>query len=69
MNSLRKITVKQPGRRGLDVTEVDIAEANRIIKEVVQWGSIVIDGKTREIIWEIGLDVDEIEIVEMLAGG
>lgn len=65
----RKIKVYQLGRKGLEATEVDIDEAKQIIEVAASWGSIVIDVETKEIIWDIGPDVNEIEVVDMLAGG
>jgi hypothetical protein len=65
----RKIKVYQLGRKGLEYTEVDIEEAKQIIKVAASWGSIVIDLETKEIIWDIGPDTNEIEVVDMLAGG
>ncbi len=63
------IRVRQPDRRGITVTEVTVDEANKIIKDVADWGALVLDAKTKEIIWEVGPDSEEIEVIEMLQGG
>jgi len=32
-------------------------------------GGLVADGKTNEVIWQIGSDVEEIIVLEMMLGG
>ena len=44
-------------------------EARLILEEAATLGCIVTDGKTREVIWEIGAEVEEIVILGMLGGG
>ncbi len=65
----RTIRVRRPDRRGMTVTHVSVEEANQIIRDVAEWGAIVLDKKTNEIIWEVGPESEEIEVVEMLQGG
>jgi hypothetical protein len=65
----RKIRVRQPDRKGISITEVTVEEANNIIKDVTEWGALVLDAKTKETIWEVGPESDEIEVIEMLQGG
>jgi trimethylamine:corrinoid methyltransferase-like protein len=65
----RKIKVRQLGRNGMEVKEVGFDEARLILEEAATLGCIVTDGKTREVIWEIGAEVEEIVILGMLGGG
>ena len=65
----RKIKVRQLGRNGMEVKEVGLDEARLILEEAATLGCIVTDGKTREVIWEIGAEVEEIVILGMLGGG
>lgn len=65
----RTIRVQELGRRGIEVKEVELDEAKRILEDAATWGSIVVDAKSREIIWEIGPGVEEIVILETLGGG
>jgi hypothetical protein len=66
---LRKIKVRQLGRNGMEVKEVGLDEARLILEEAATLGCIVTDGKTQEVIWEIGAEVEEIVILGMLGGG
>jgi hypothetical protein len=51
--------------------EVTVAEAERILKEVYSdpGGGLVADGKTNEVISQIGPDVKDIVVLEMMIGG
>ena len=66
---VRKIKVHQLGRKGMEVQEVGLDEARLILEEAANLGCIVTDGKTQEVIWEIGAEVEEIMILGMLGGG
>ena len=65
----RLVKVHEVGRKGLEIREVELDEARRILRDATSWGSIVINAKNREIIWDIGPDIEEIEIVDMVGGG
>jgi len=51
--------------------EVTVAEAKGILNEVYNdpLGGLVADGKTKEVISQIGPDVEEIVVLEMMIGG
>jgi len=51
--------------------EVSVEEAKRILDETynVPFSGLVADGKTNEVIWQIGPDVEEIIILEIMLGG
>ncbi len=65
----RMIKVRTLGK-GM-VEEVDLLEAEKILKRVYNdpIGGFAVDAKTREIIWQIGPDVNEIIILEHWLGG
>ncbi len=51
--------------------EVTVAEAKRILDKTYSdpLGGLVADGKTNEVISQIGSDVEEIIVLEMMIGG
>ncbi len=57
------------GRRGMETKEVGLDEAKLILEDAITGGWIVADAKTREVIWEIGPEVEEIMIIGVLTGG
>lgn len=65
----RTIKVRTLGREG--IREVDLEEAERIVEGIYNdpVGGLVVDGKSREIIWKIGTDVEEIIVLEQWLGG
>jgi len=67
----RMIKMHILGRNGLEIKEVDLQEAERILKETYAdpLGGLVADGKTREIIWGIGPDVEELFVIDQMIGG
>ncbi len=65
----RTIKVHQMGRKVTEVEEVELAEAKLILEDAATWGWLVANAKTREVIWEIGPEVEEIMIFGMLGGG
>ncbi len=66
---MRTIRVHQMGRSGMEVREVGLDEAERILEDAAIWGWSVADAKTEEIIWKIEPDVTEIMVIGMLGGG
>ena len=66
---MRTVKVHRLSRRGMEVEEVDLTEAEEILEEANTWGWIIADARTQEIIWEIGPNVEEIMIIGMLGGG
>lgn len=65
----RIIKVHQMGRRGMEIKEVGLDEAKLILEDATAGGWVVADAKTREVIWEITPEVEEIMIIGTLAGG
>ena len=52
-----------------ETTEVDRTEAVRLVKEAYFNGRLVINNRTGYILEEVGPEVEEILIVNMVAGG
>jgi hypothetical protein len=67
----RTIKVHIFGRHGLEIKEVSLKEAKRILRETYAdaMGGLVADRKTGKVIWEIGPDVEELSIVDHMIGG
>ena len=67
----RTIKVHILGRKGQEVREVSLEEAERILKETYTdpMGGLVVNRKTGEVIWEIGPDVEELSIMDQMIGG
>ncbi|MFC1932866.1 hypothetical protein ACFLXU_04470 [Chloroflexota bacterium] len=67
----RMIKVHIMGRNGTEIKEVNLQEAERILTETYAdpLGGLVSDNRTGEVIWEIGLDVEEIFVVDHMIGG
>jgi hypothetical protein len=59
------------GRNGLEIKEVNLEEAERILKETYAdpLGGLVADKRTGEVIWEISPNVEELFIVDQMIGG
>ena len=68
----RTIKVHIAGAHGWEIREVDLQEAQSILEATYadDSGGLVADAKTREVIWQIGPDIEEIVIIpEMLGAG
>ena len=67
----RMIKVHVFGRNGLEKKEVNLQEAERILKETYAdpLGGLVTDSRTGEVIWEIGPEVDELFVMDIMIGG
>ena len=69
----RMIRVRRETADGWQVTEADVEEAQRILEATYadDSGGLVVDGKTQQVIWLIGPDVEEIVIMPelLIAGG
>ncbi len=67
----RMIKVHIMGRKGTEIKEVDLEEAERILKETYAdpLGGLVTDRRTGEVIWEIGPNIEELFIIEHMIGG
>lgn len=67
----RMIKVHILGRSGLELREVSLEEAERILKETYadSLGGLVTDRRTGQVISEIGPDVEELLIIGHMVGG
>ena len=67
----RMIKVHILGRNGTEIKEVNLQEAERILKETYAdpLGGLVADRRTGEVIWEIGPNVEELFIIDHMIGG
>lgn len=67
----RMIKVHVLGRNGLEIKEVSLEEAERILKETYadSLGGLVADKRTGKVIEEIGPDVEELLIINYIIGG
>jgi len=65
----KRITVRVMGDK--QTKEVTLEEAQKILDKVYNdpIGGLVADAKTRQVIWSIGPDVEEILIMEKMFGG
>ncbi|MDH5695790.1 MAG: hypothetical protein OEZ00_04190 [Dehalococcoidia bacterium] len=67
----RMIKVHILGRNGIEIKEVNLQEAERILKETYAdpLGGLVADRRTGEVIWEIDSNVEEVLIIDQMIGG
>ena len=67
----RIIKVHILGRNGLEIREVNLEEAERILKETYAdpLGGLVADKRTGEVVWELGPNVEELIVVDQMIGG
>lgn len=68
---VRMLKVHILGRNGIEIKEVNLQEAERILKETYadSLGGLVADRRTGEIIGEIGPNVEELFIIDHMIGG
>ena len=54
-----------------EIRQVDTSEAQKILENTYNdpMGGLVIDARTQQVISEIGLDTEEIIIIEQMLGG
>jgi hypothetical protein len=67
----RMIKVHILGRDGIEIKEVNLKEAERILKETYAdpLGGLVADKRTGEVIWELAPNVEELIVVDQMIGG
>ena len=67
----RTIKVHVSGRHGTEIKEVNLREAERLLKETYAdpMGGFAADKGTGEVIWEIGPEVEELLIIDHIIGG
>lgn len=67
----RTIKVYTQGRAGIEIKEVSLEEAERILKETYAdpFGGLIADKRTGAVIWEIGPAVEELFVISQMIGG
>jgi len=67
----RTIKVHILGRTGREIKEASLEEAKAILKETFadSLGGLVVDRRTGQVIWEMGPNVEEVLIVNLMVGG
>lgn len=64
-----RVKVYKTGNRGIEIEEVNIEEAKRILADARDTGRVVIDKKTGEVIEDLRPDTEELLIIDLLDGG
>jgi len=57
------------GDNGMEIEEVTLQEAKKIVKEAYAQGRLVLDKQKGEITEEVRKDTKELLIIKMVAGG
>lgn len=65
----RAIKITRFANEGIEVKEVDLAEAKRIVEQATSQGKLVINKRIGEVIDEITPGVEELLIIEAVGGG
>ena len=65
----RKVKVYVSGDRGIDMREMDVDSAKRLIQEARVKGRCIIDRKIGEVIEDLKPDVEEVFIFDIVEGG
>jgi hypothetical protein len=65
----QKIKVYRSGDRGIEIEEVDIERARKIIGEARTQGRCIVDKKVGEVIEDLKPGVEEVLIVDIVEGG
>ena len=63
------IKVNRLAQTGVEVKEIGLEEAKRMVEEANTKGRLVANKRTGEVIDEITPDVEEIMIIEIVGGG
>ena len=63
------IKIERMGDNGMEIEEVKLQEAKKIVKEAYAQGRLVLDKQTGEITEEVRKDTEELLIIKMIAGG
>lgn len=64
-----RVKVYKTGNTGIEIEEVNIEEAKRILADAKDIGRVVIDKKTGEVIEDLRPDTEEILIIDLIDGG
>lgn len=65
----QRLKVYRTGDRGIEIEEVDIEEAKKILAEAMAEGRTVVNKGNGEVIYELEPDVEELLIVDIIDGG
>ena len=69
MSVANKVRVYRSGDKGIEVEEVDMEAAKKIVKEACSQGRCVIDKKNGTVVEDVSPDVEELLIVDIVEGG
>lgn len=64
-----KVKVYRSGDKGIEVEEVDIEAAKRIVEQARGQGRCVVDKKIGQVIEDLNPNTEELLIVDILEGG
>lgn len=65
----QRLKVYRTGDRGIEIEEVDIEEAKKILAEAMAEGRLAVNKGNGEVISELEPDVEELLIVDIVEGG
>ncbi len=65
----QRVKVYRTGDRGIEIEEVDIEEAKKILAEAMAEGRLAVNKGNGEVISELKPDVEELLIVDIVEGG
>lgn len=65
----QRLKVYRTGDRGIEIEEVDIEEAKKILAEAMAEGRLAVNKGNGEVISELKPDVEELLIVDIVEGG
>ena len=66
---VQKVKVYRSGDKGIEVEEVDIEAARKIVEEARGRGRVIVDKKIGEVIEDLKPNVEELLIVDIVEGG
>ena len=66
---VKTIKITRFANEGLEVKEVGIAEAKRMVAEATSKGRLAVDKRKGEVIDDVTPDIEEIMIIEAAGGG
>jgi (2Fe-2S) ferredoxin len=69
MRVANKVRVYRSGDKGIEVEEVDMEAAKKILEEACSQGKCVIDKISGTMVDDVGPDVKELLIVDIVEGG
>ena len=66
---VQKVKVYRYGDKGIEVEEVDIEAAKKIVEEARGQGRVIVDKKIGKVIEDLKPNVEELLIVDIVEGG